>query len=1087
MFQLVCGPDRLENSRYLIDRICELARQGIGGQILIVPEQYSHETERALLKTGGDSISAYAEVLSFSRLASRVFSVYGGISREYLDEGGRMLCLYLAAQNVLSELKVYAGSATRPEFLIQLGSVIEEWLSSCLMPQDILNCAKRTEGQFAQKLQELGILFESYLSVCKTGRQDPITKQLRLAEILQEQPYADGKRFYLDGFSDFTGIQMQIMQTLMQSSEELTLSVTTDGSSCSAFSCANETLHRVRKMADRWNVQTNTVKLGCFNGRSEALSCIQSNAFAKDAALFEKDTEDVRFISVPTVEDECRFAAKTIRELVMKGERFRDVSIAVTDPVYLPQLKLIFAKAGLAAYFAGSEDILQQPLLADVLCALQAADRFEYDDMLQFLKSAWSVLDEDAVDAVEQYAHLWSIRGKAWCAEWTMHPRGYGEKWEQSDRAVLAQLEMWRKASVSPLEQLHKALYSGENVKFMILALTDFLEKIGLSDTLETQTQDLIEDGRSQQAQKTAQLYEILIGALEQMYRTVGECRMDAQQFIQIMKLLLGCYQVGTIPAGVDEIQIGPVMSMRHSNVRNMIVLGAEDGKLPEYSIRQGLLSDSERQQLQAMGLQIAPDQEQSMERELGWAYAAVSGARKRLIFVRSSEQPAWLSARIRRLFPNCADEKLTSVSFLPNTASVVSELLQRGQHTQSWVPKTLQEQAEKLDGKRNYRFLPLKMQTVQGLYGNPLALSASKIDRFASCRFAYFMNYGLKAEPWKKAAFDAPIFGTFVHYVLECTVREVSENGGFRGTDDAALEKIAQHYVDDYVKTWLPDLSSRGQQFVYLFNRNLEEVRRIVLDVGRELRKTRFVPADEELSFDNKDGLPPVRIDGKLGTGLLSGKVDRVDIYQKDGKTYFRVIDYKSGTKDFDYADILLGKGLQMLLYLFALRHTDAGKYGRNPEPAGVLYVPSINKMVPLDSAEQLPEAERLHRENSRRKGLVRADRELLLAMEEDENPEYLPVTKKKDEYSGSLASKEQMDMLADFVTERVAEMTDDMLRGCVGPNPIIHDEQNSSCRYCDYQQACHKDFCPHENRYIRAVKQDRFWEEIERRQRNG
>ena len=203
MLTLLLGEDRQAGLAELIGTICERAQAGEDNQILIVPEQYSFEAERTLCQTGGDGISRFAEVLSFTRLASRVFSIYGGVSEEYLDEGGRLLCLYLAADRVKSQIKYYAASLLRPEFLKQLGKMLEEFMTYCVTPQQLLQAAGQMTGQQAQKLTELGLFYESYLSVCKTGRSDPVTRMARLAEMLEQEDYCAGKRFYLAGFSGF--------------------------------------------------------------------------------------------------------------------------------------------------------------------------------------------------------------------------------------------------------------------------------------------------------------------------------------------------------------------------------------------------------------------------------------------------------------------------------------------------------------------------------------------------------------------------------------------------------------------------------------------------------------------------------------------------------------------------------------------------------------------------------------------------------------------------------------------------------------------------------------------------------------------
>ena len=158
MLQILCGPDRTANSMRILDQICENARAGVAGQILIVPEQYSHETERALCARGGDTISRYAEVLSFTRLAARVFSVCGGDCEEYQDENGRVLPLYHAAQQVREQLKFYAAGMTRPDFLRQLGALMEELLTSCIPPVALHAAAARLEGRLAQKVTVLSLL-----------------------------------------------------------------------------------------------------------------------------------------------------------------------------------------------------------------------------------------------------------------------------------------------------------------------------------------------------------------------------------------------------------------------------------------------------------------------------------------------------------------------------------------------------------------------------------------------------------------------------------------------------------------------------------------------------------------------------------------------------------------------------------------------------------------------------------------------------------------------------------------------------------------------------------------------------------------
>ena len=399
-----------------------------------------------------------------------------------------------------------------------------------------------------------------------------------------------------------------------------------------------------------------------------------------------------------------------------------------------------------------------------------------------------------------------------------------------------------------------------------------------------------------------------------------------------------------------------------------------------------------------------------------------------------------------------------------------------------------LREAMETLRRRGGYDFAPLGEKAVRGLYGAEIALSASRIDRFASCRYAFFLYDGLRLRPWKQARFDAPVFGTFVHFVLEHTVREVMERGGFAAVSEQALMEIAGRHAEHYTKTYLPDFEKRGERFAYLFARNMREAMAVVRDVGAELRVSAFRPCDEELSFAPDGALPPVRVRTAQGDGVISGFVDRVDLYETEKTAYFRVVDYKTGRKDFDYADILCGEGLQMLIYLFALQKNGEQRYGRKIFPAGVLYVPAREDMERIDPGGGPEELEALRAKHRRRKGLVLRDEAVLQAMEPSEGtPQYLPYQVKKGELTGDLAGREQLEQLERFVMRSVQEMTGQMLTGRLEPNPILRGPMHSSCMHCDFAQACHRDSCKHANRYIAAVKAEKFWEELERRERHG
>ena len=312
-------------------------------------------------------------------------------------------------------------------------------------------------------------------------------------------------------------------------------------------------------------------------------------------------------------------------------------------------------------------------------------------------------------------------------------------------------------------------------------------------------------------------------------------------------------------------------------------------------------------------------------------------------------------------------------------------------------------------------------------------------------------------------------------------------EQGGFQTVGESRVSEIAKTHMDAYEEKFMRLDAQDGGRTDYLFRRNREEVSKIVLNVAEELRTSRFVPCDEELAFAKDGKLPPVLVETPDGQAVLSGFVDRVDILDDGKSRYFRVIDYKTGRKDFDYTDLLCGQGLQMLLYLFAIERAKGGHIAAGRTPAGVLYVPGRVDMERLEPGGTEEELQKARQKNLVRKGLLLQDEAVLQAMEPGETPKFLPYQVKKGELTGSLATREQFRLLEQFVSESLQTLAEQIFSGAVAPNPIVRGPSASSCKYCDFQSACHFDACPTEERWRKKVKAEEFWAELERRRRDG
>lgn len=1077
MLHLLTGVDRTAVSARLMQVLCQAAGCGQSGQILIVPEQFSHEAERRLCAAGGDTVSRYAEVLSLSRLADRVAAVSGGAARSYLDKGGRVLAMALAAEQTASRIHHFAAGLRRPEFLVELLGLVEEFSGYDLQPEDLLAASRADQGEFARKLEELALLYESYRSVCAQGSADPSEKLVRLCRALPDSGWARGKTFYVDGFSDFTGMELDVLERLLQNGRDLWVGLTTGDGENPMTRPARETARTLRLLAERLGAEVRVERCTVRARRDPGVQALLDSLSAC-RSLPPQRADGVRLRGFDSVEDECRHAVAWVRELAASGVRFRDIHVACADPgAYEAALRSAFLTADIPFYFSGETDILGKPVLGAVLSALTAATGpLDYADAAMYLKSGLPSLERDRCDRLDCYAYRWDLRGSQWERPLELHPRGFGLAWEESDRQALARLEADRLEAMSPLLCLREELKTAADTGEMVQAFDKFLEALRLRQRLEAQAAEHAAAGRGQLAQELAQLYEILCTSLEQTWLILGRTVRTPDDFCRLYRLLLTQYRVGTIPAGLDQVHVSSVADLRHRQAPHLLVLGAADGCFPAYRTGEGLLTEEERRSLMARGLALAPSRADQMDREMSGIHGALCAATDTVWLSYAGDQPAWLLRRAADAFPDSFDRPRTEAVL--DLAALAARRVRDNEDEPLDLPG-LDAMEHALRQLRDYSFTPISRERVQDLYGRQIYLSASRIDKYAACRFAFFLTYGLKAQPRSRARLDPAAYGTMVHEILEKTVRRVMDKGGFQTIGEEELLSIALEEMEDYVRRVFP---TQDQRAAWLFTRSRQEILAVVRDLGRELKSSKFQPAACELEFSRTGQLDPVEVRGEHALCAISGFVDRVDLYEEDGRTYVRVVDYKTGRKDFDYTDILSGAGLQMLIYLFALRRSGAAYFGRDSlEPAGVLYMPArkdhlLTPPMPDDSL-----VEKEHAAARRRKGLILSDGQVLAAMEADPaQPVYMPYKATKNGLSGDLATAERLDLLERHVLRTLAKMTDSIASGDVTPDPTARG-MYSPCNWCDFAQVCHWDLCPHAPRELAATSAELFWQKLE------
>ena len=1079
MLTLLLGTDWVANRDMILNMIANDVAQKQGGRILMVPELISHDTERRLCDVAGDTSSRFAEVLSFTRLARRIADSVGHAAEECMDNGGRIVAMASATRQLHSVLKAYAAVETQPEFLAGLVDVVDEFKRCCISVDDLRTASKKTEGSLAQKLEELSLILDAYDSLCLHGKRDPRDQMTWVLDQLTDSTFGEEHVFYIDGFPDFTRQHLAILEYLILVSPKVVISFNCDrpDSRAMAFEKAGLTAFTLLQCASHMGIET---KIQYVEPRVSSLDAVRKYLFQ---GQIERNLRADKLIvyRTETMNQECIAAAERIIQLTRNGVRYRDIGVVCADiSVYQNTAGMILRRYGIPIYLSGTEDILEKSVITAVLTALDVAlHDFEQRDVFRYLKSILSSVDIDTCDAIENYAILWNITGSRWLTQWTSHPRGIGENFTDADNALLEELNLARKLTIEPLRRLRDKFTAAVSLKQQIHALYAFFEEISLSESLRVLAETFESQGDNRNAQILNQLWEILLNALEQLYDILGDTSWDSETFTRLVKLLLSQYDVGTIPPVLDSVMIGPVSAMRCQQFKHLIVLGVSEGSFPGYSGSTGILSDQERIALRELGIPLTGGALEGLQAEFSEIYGVFCSADETIAVSCPNGQPSFLYRRLVNIAGGETEQSFVLGMALSDQEETCAYLVRNdAEYTANMLG--LSTVYKDLCMKRDHTLGAISEQNVKALYGDCLHLSASQVDRLAECRLSYFLKYGLRVKERKTAAIDPAEFGTYVHTVLENTVRRIMELGGFRAVSEDEALALSDHYSKEYVGKRFSQLDT--ERMSYLLQRNRQELRMIVRELWQELFKSDFAPVDFELEFGNHGKMPAIQLEGNQLFAQLSGFVDRVDAWENNGKIYYRVVDYKTGKKDFDYCDIYNGLGLQMLLYLFALENGGIDSLGSSPVPAGVQYFPARAPLVTADGFLSDEEAATLREKMWKRKGLLLLNEEVLYAMEPENDPIRLNFTRKKDgTISGDLANTEQLQMLKAYIFRLLGHMVDEIASGQVAPNPYTRGSNHNACTFCPYSSICHPQAVNGRRNY-KAISAQRFWEDIKK-----
>ncbi len=635
--QFILGPSGSGKTRYLYEEIIrESMEHPETSYFVFVPEQSTMQTQKELIRLHPRHGLTNVDVLSFNRLAYRVFEDLAVETLTVLDDMGKSMILRKVAAEKKKELHYYQRHLNQNGFVNQLKSLLSELYQYGVTPNMLEELNQQAPKPILkEKLNDLEVMFrgfrdyiqnkfttvEEVLDLC--CRELPRWNKLSKSEI------------YLDGYTGFTPVQYRILELCMGISSRVRLAVTVDLSEPFYQEGKKEDLfymsrHMICKLID------SAAKAG-VDHESDIL--LNPNAQARfqnspDLAYLERcfhrygtkrgnnppkaqnDREEIRIYQGRNPAKEVAFVCRQIERGLQKGLRYRDMAVITGDlPSYGREVEKQFRERGIPYFLDDKKSILSNPFVELIRSALETVRLdFPYESLFRCLKTglvmdgSWMEPEEDEegiqeeLDRMENYVKALGIRGyKRWSSSWERTYRG-------AEKLNLEQLNQIRQAVVEIFEPFRQGLKKSDSTgASMAEELVRFLKQLSLEEKLQQKAKRLMEEGFSGLAKEYSQVYSLTEELLERLKGLLGDESMKLKEFSEILDAGFGEIQVATLPATVDRVVVGDLTRTRLDQIRILYLIGANEGVIPQRKENKGLLTDEEREFFADKQVELAP------------------------------------------------------------------------------------------------------------------------------------------------------------------------------------------------------------------------------------------------------------------------------------------------------------------------------------------------------------------------------------------------------------------------------------------------------------------------------------------------
>lgn len=1095
--QFILGSSGSGKTEYIYRHIVsEAGEHPKKNYLVIVPEQFTMQTQQKLVELAPNHAIMNIDVLSFKRLAYRVFDELGRTDIKVLEETGKNLVLRRLAQQQEEKLTVLRPNMNRMGYIGEVKSLISELVQYNISPEQLEELTQRENipSVLKAKLRDIVTMYHAFNEFMEGNFVTAEEILNVLKELAPESGMLKESVIVLDEFTGFTPIQNDLLRELLTIAERVYVTLTIDAGedfyhsrgSEELFDLSKRTIAALLKMAEGLHIEVmEPVVLG--NGdrkrfaHAPALSFLEQNLFRRTYSKLPEEVGEIQLSVMRTPREELEMAAREINSLIRQGYRYREIAV-VTGAVetYQSYVEPLFAKYEIPYFMDTTKEVLFHPFIEFLRAALEIVENnYSYEAVMRFLRCGFCGIEEDQLDRLDNYLIATGIRGKsAWSKRWVHLP-------VQKEFYDLEQLENLRAQIYEQLSPLYEVFGKKDAcVSDGIQTLYELLVCLDIEKQLWAKEKELLEAGEQTKSKEYGQIYQIVMQLLEKYNSLLGEERLDIADFTEVLDAGLSAATVASIPPGYDSVTIGDIERTRLNHIKILFFVGVNDGIIPKAGKAGGIISEYERELLLEADMELAPGAREQAFIQRFYLYRNLTKPSERLYISYSkvdsegkAVRPSYLIGVLRKLFPKLKLQEIEEVENRPDfyTRKAALDYLIHGQRDKAWyaLAKWFANGDEQERGMVEkllaaayccYESEPISRAVALALYGRKPTGSITRLERFAACAYAHYLEYGLKLREREKSGFESVDMGNLYHDALERYSRKLEKSDyDWFGVPDAVRSAFAQEAMAEAIEAY-PNMG------IYATAENSYQAQRMqgifdqtVWALTKQVRAGNFVPEKFEISFSQLDGLEALKVSLSEDVSMrLTGRIDRLDAYDDGNYISIKVIDYKSGNTKFDLIRLYQGLQLQLVVYMDAAMELKRKEQSnRQILPGGILYYHIDDPILEEDGEMTEEEAEHALLMALRPNGLVNADERIYRAMDEnlEGKSEVIPLElKKSGELSAArshVATTEEFELMERYVRMEIDQIGHEIYDGNVDVNPYRSGTE-CSCNFCPYTSVC-------------------------------